>query len=91
MDQIINFIPTQLYILVVALVFIGMFLKKSEKVKYTYILFIILALGIIGALVLVGQTPTAVIQGILCASVAVFSKNIQKQISEQLGTDTTEQ
>ena len=85
MDQLTNLIPSSLYIVTVALVFIGMFLKQTDKVKDTYIIFILTVLGIAGALVFVGQTPTAVVQGILCAAVAVYSKNFQKQIKEQLG------
>ena len=85
MDQLTNLIPSSLYIVTVALVFIGMFLKQTDKVKDTYIIVILTVLGIAGALVFVGQTPTAVVQGILCAAVAVYSKNFQKQIKEQLG------
>ena len=85
MDQLTNLIPSSLYLVTVALVFIGMFLKQTDKVKDTYIIVILTVLGIAGALVFVGQTPTAVVQGILCAAVAVYSKNFQKQIKEQLG------
>lgn len=88
MDQLTNLIPTQLYLVTVSLVFTGMFLKQTDKVKDTYIIIILTALGIAGALAFVGKTPTAVVQGILCAAVAVYSKNFQKQIKEQLGMDS---
>lgn len=91
MDQLTNLIPSQLYLVTVALVFIGMFLKQTDKIKDTYIIVILTVLGIVGAVVFVGQTSTAVVQGILCAAVAVYSKNFQKQIKEQLGMDIIEQ
>ena len=79
MEQLITFIPETLFILIAALYCLGLFLKQS-KVSDNLIPLILLALGIVGAVVLTGLNATAIMQGIIAAAIAVFVKNLEKQL-----------
>lgn len=77
--DLIKLVPEQLLILVAALYVIGIFLKNTSKVADWTIPWILLVVGIIGSIALEGFSAVAVIQGIICAGVAVFTNQLIKQ------------
>jgi hypothetical protein len=83
-EELTTYIPAELGILVVALWVIGYFVKNVNVIKDAYIPFILIALGIIGSIALQGVSTLAVLQGIICAAVAVLGKNVIKQGAELL-------
>lgn len=79
MDNLIQFVPEQLLILVAALCVIGIFLKGSNKIKDNFIPWILLILGVAFSVFINGVTPDSVLQGVICAGVSVFSNQLKKQ------------
>jgi hypothetical protein len=59
-----------------------MIIKHTQFIKDKYIPVILLAVGIAGAIALLGVTVEAVIQGILVTGVAVFTNQLVKQASK---------
>jgi hypothetical protein len=74
-----NFIMEQALVLVPVLYVIGMFLKNTPVVKDWTIPYVILGLGVLGAVAIMGLSATAVIQGVLVAGVTVFTNQLIKQ------------
>ena len=66
MENLLNFIPEQLLILIAATYVLGVFLKKLESVKDKYITIILMVFTIAFSMVLSGLLLTAFLQGILC-------------------------
>ncbi len=77
--DLIKFIPEQLLILVAALYVIGIFLKNTSKVEDWVIPWFLLIIGVIGALAIEGFSALAIIDGIICAGVAVLTNQLIKQ------------
>lgn len=82
--NIISFVPEQLGILVAALWVIGYFVKNTKKIPDAYIPFILIVLSVIASLFIMGANVVSVLQGIICAAVAVLGSNVIKQGSELL-------
>lgn len=90
--NIINFIPSNLAILVAGIYVVGMFLKKTEKIKDNYITVILMLFSITFAILLViinAQYKTAlesivngILQGIMCWGVAIGINQTAKQINK---------
>jgi len=78
-----KFIVEQALILIPALYVIGMFLKNTPAIKDWTIPYILLGLGILGAIALIGLNIQAVIQGILVAGVTVFANQLIKQTTKR--------
>jgi hypothetical protein len=83
MEDLLKFLPEQLLILVAALYVLGVFLKNSPKVSDWIIPWVLLIVGIIGAVALQylqqGFTPVAVFQGVVATGVAVLTNQLIKQ------------
>ena len=79
MDNLIQFVPEQLLILVAALYVIGIFLKGSNKIKDNFIPWILLVLGIGFSICINGIRATAILQGVICTGVSVLSNQLKKQ------------
>ena len=77
--DILKYVVEQALILIPALYIIGMVLKSTPKVLDWLIPYILLALGIVGAVGIMGLNVEAVIQGILVAGVTVFTNQVIKQ------------
>lgn len=73
----------QALILIPALYIIGMFLKNTPAIKDWTIPYILLVLGISGAIALIGFNVQAIIQGILVTGVTVFGNQLIKQTSKR--------
>lgn len=81
--DLIKFVPEQLLILVAALYVLGMFLKSSPKVQDWSIPWVLLIVGIVGAIGIEGVSVLAVIEGVICVGVAVLTNQLIKQTSER--------
>ncbi|CEN89588.1 holin protein [[Clostridium] sordellii] len=79
METIINFVPEQLLILVAALYVIGIFLKRTPKIKDWSIPWILLVLGISFSIPIMGFKATSILQGIICSFGAIATNQLVKQ------------
>lgn len=79
MENLTSFVPEQLLILVGALYVIGMFLKKTPKVVDWSIPWILLALGVGFSVAIMGISPTAILQGVICAFGSIATNQLIKQ------------
>ena len=79
MEDLTNFIPHQLLILVVALYVIGTILKKTPKVQDWMIPWILLVIGIIFSVIICGFSATSILQGIICSFGSVGINQLYKQ------------
>lgn len=77
--NLMDYIIDQALILIPALYVLGIMLKQSGKIKDWTIPFILLPLGIVGAISLMGLNANAIIQGILTTGAAVLSNQLIKQ------------
>lgn len=85
MENLINFVPEQLLIVVAALYVVGMFLKNTPKVLDWTIPYILLIVGVVGSIALVGFNATGILQGIICTGVAVLTNQLFKQTTKNKG------
>ncbi|EGT5170018.1 TPA: phage holin family protein [Clostridioides difficile] len=83
MDNLISFIPEQLLILVAALSIIGKGCKKYKQLDNKYIPIILLVLGIGFSIWMLGFSPNAVLQGVICWGVAIGINQTYKQLKEE--------
>ena len=92
MDQIMEFVKPELFVLVPVLMFIGLGLKKAAKFDSKHIPLALGACGVFLSVVyLVGTTDTyywqdtfrllftALTQGVLCAGLSVYFNQVWKQ------------
>lgn len=102
MEQIMNYIKPELVVLIIVLYFIGMALKKSQKVTDANIPFWLGGIGIVlCALWVLATSPlgtpqdvaiavfTAIVQGVLVAGTSVYFNQLKVQQSKKTGTDET--
>lgn len=88
--DLLQFVPTDLLIMIPALYVIGMFMKSTPKVKDWTIPWILLALGILGAILLRKQfSANEIIEGIICAGASVFTNQLFKQTAKGVSTSST--
>lgn len=88
-----NFVPSNLAILIAGIYVMGMFLKKTEKIKDNYITVILMLFSITFAVLLIivnSQYKTllesvinGVLQGILCWGVAIGINQTTKQLNKE--------
>jgi len=93
MSNIMNFIPENFIILIVALYVLGMFFKKVESVKDKWITTILLLFGITFAVLLaiinaqykiaLDVIVNGILQGILCWGVSVGINQTIKQVQKE--------
>lgn len=95
MEQILNYVKPELLVVVVALYFFGMGLKKAQTVKDKYIPLILGGIGIVlCAIWVLGTSPfktgqdiamaifTAIVQGILVAGLSTYINQVIKQTNK---------
>lgn len=85
--EILNYITENAFIMIPVLLIIGLFVKNTEKIKDKWIPFILLPVGIAGAILLgdkatVNDVVNSVIQGILVTGVTVYGNQIYKQLKK---------
>lgn len=83
MDNLISFIPEQLLILVAALYVIGAGCKKYKQLDNKYIPIILLVLGIGFSIWMLGFSPNAVLQGVICWGISIGINQTYKQLKEE--------
>lgn len=93
MENLMNFIPEFLFIVIVATYVVGIFLKRLESVKDKYITSILMLFAITAAILLniinaefkvaLDVIVNGVLQGILCWGVAVGINQTAKQLTKQ--------
>lgn len=92
LEMIQQYVKPELIIVAIALYFVGLAIKKSEKIKDKYIPFILGTVGIVLALIWVLATSkfdgwqsillavfTAIVQGILIAGLSNYVDQLLKQ------------
>lgn len=82
-NAVLEFINPELLIVVAACWIIGFTLKQTPKVPDWTIIYIVTGVAIVFACLLLGFTVQAVIQGILCGAVAVYSNQFIKQFNKR--------
>lgn len=93
MEQIIKYVKPELLVLAIVLYFVGMALKKTEKISDKYIPVVLGVVGIVlasiyvvGTVSLAGRQDiamavfTAIVQGVLVAGLSTYVNQIFKQI-----------
>lgn len=96
MEQIVSYIKPELLILTVVLYFLGIWIKKSEKINDRYIPLFLGGLGIfLSAIWVLGTSMlssiqdiayaifTAIVQGILLAGASTYVNQIFKQLKKE--------
>lgn len=96
MEQIMNYVKPELVVVAVVLYFIGMGLKKTEKVSDKYIPLILGGIGIVLCAVWVLATCTlgsgqdiamavftSIVQGVLVAGLSTYINQIIKQAQKK--------
>lgn len=82
--ELVQFIPSELIIVVVATYITGMFFKKLETVKDKYIVVILMLFSIIFSLLVSKEyTSVAFLQGIICWGIAVSGNQVVKQLGKE--------
>lgn len=97
MEIITEYVKPELIVVAIVLYFIGMALKKTERVSDKYIPVILGVVGIVMALIYVlavslpisgaGEVMmaifTAIVQGVLCAGLSTYTNQIWKQLNKE--------
>jgi len=78
-----KYISSEALILIPALYVVGMILKNTPKFKDWLIPYVLLALGVMGAVGILGFNVKAVIQGILVTGTTVFTNQLIKQAKDR--------
>lgn len=87
MNDFMNFIVNQSYILIPVLYILGTFLKDTPKVPDWLIPWILLAFGVIGGFFLSGMKAEGALQGVLVTGVTVMGNQLYKQTAVKRITD----
>ncbi len=82
-SEILKYIVDKAFVLIPCLWIIGFIIKKIPKCPDWIIPFVLLVLGIAGALAIIGLTAEAVIQGVLVTGVAVLTHQLIKQATKK--------
>lgn len=78
-----NYISDNALILIPFLYIIGMILKQSLSINDKYIPMFLLFFGELGAVMLMGFNPNAIIQGVLIVGATVYANQMIKQAGKK--------
>ena len=84
MENIMEFVSENMYIVVAALYIIGVFIKAIPKIPNWIIPFVLTAVGIVFGVWMIGGAQ-GILQGVLCAGGAVLVNQAYKQVKENVG------
>lgn len=95
MENIIDFVPENMMIVVIGLWIIGYCLKKTPKVEDWSIPWILIVVGVIFSIglnildkdITSNLLVTATLQGICCAGVAVLGNQLKKQTEKEMESE----
>lgn len=79
--DLVAFIPSQLAILVAVLYVLGYAMKNVSGLQNEYIPLALIAFSILFSVLLLGATPTAILQGIICWGVSIGINQTYKQMN----------
>lgn len=92
MDNLIQFVPENLLIVIAVLCGVGYFLKSTPKIADWIIPWILCILGILFAIAFNGFSPLAIAQGIVCALCSIGTHQCIKQTTtKDCGNFTTKE
>ncbi len=77
--DLVDFVRDQALILIPVLYLAGMLIKSTDIIPNWTIPLILSALGVVGAMLLLGPSVESALQGLLAAGAAVLSNQIYKQ------------
>ncbi|MBM7869282.1 Mn2+/Fe2+ NRAMP family transporter [Clostridium pascui] len=77
--NLMEYVVDQSLILIPVLYILGRMLKNTNKIKDWCIPWILLIVGVIGAIALMGVNINAIIQGVLVTGVTVYANQLFKQ------------
>lgn len=80
--DVISYVDPKLLMVVAACWAFGFALKRTPQVPDWLIIWLVTCLSIVLAYMIVGPSPEAVMQGILCAAIAVYGNQLIKQTKE---------
>ncbi|WP_411955161.1 phage holin family protein [Alkalibacillus sp. S2W] len=80
--EIMDYVIEEALVIIPVLMILGKFLKETE-LGDRYIPLILLVISIVFALLIIGVTVEAAIQGVLVAGAAVFGHQALKQIKDK--------
>jgi NhaP-type Na+/H+ or K+/H+ antiporter len=75
----LNYIVQEALIVIPVLWILGVFLKRTPKIKDWVILWILLGVGVAFTVAILGFTAEAIMQGVLVAGAAVLGHQLVKQ------------
>ncbi|WP_238192036.1 phage holin family protein [Paenibacillus sp. L3-i20] len=78
-NEIIQYIKEEALVLIPVLYIIGLLLKNTPRVANWTIPWVLLALGIVGGMVTVGDIFQGVVQGVLVTGATVLTHQLVKQ------------
>ena len=78
-----TYISENALILIPALYIVGMIIRGTESIPNKFIPFILLIIGVVGAMFLLGFNASAAIQGILVTGVTVYTNQLFKQYNKK--------
>ncbi|WP_200805911.1 phage holin family protein [Desulfonispora thiosulfatigenes] len=81
--EFMNYIIKEAYILIPALWIVGTFLKRTPKVQDWTIVWVVIILGITGAVGMLGFSVNSVAQGIIIAGISVLGHQVVKQTNNR--------
>ena len=81
--KLMDYIVQEAYILVPVLYVIGVFLKRTPKVRDWLIPWILMGLGMLGGFFLSGMKLSGLLQGILVTGITVFTNQLYKQTTNK--------
>jgi hypothetical protein len=85
MENLISFVPEQLFILIAVLYVLGMLFKSIPKIQDWTIPWILLVISIIGAIGIEGLSIMAVLEGVICCGISVLTNQLIKQTQKKEG------
>lgn len=82
-NEIIKFITEEALVLMPVLFILGLLLKNTPKVADWTIPWALLALGVVGSILIVGDVLQGIVQGVLVAGATVLTHQLVKQTIER--------
>ena len=83
MNDLIQFVPNDLMLLIPSTYVLGIFLKQANFIKDKYINLFLLLFAIAGSIGLQSWSVTAFLQGIIVAGVATLINQTAKQLGKE--------
>lgn len=82
-NEIIQYITEEALVLMPVLYIIGLLLKNTPKVADWTIPWVLLALGVVGGILITGESLDGAVQGVLVAGASVLTHQLVKQSAER--------